>query len=380
MKKNEHNLLEFCFSKYVENEDKDINKLFFFIIYIISKILGLIFSEINLNNKQNEKKLFCTIVFSKNQLKVARILKEKGLSIDIYCLYNKVLVKKYLLYAIKSLGINKDILSWKKINKTTIFANNKKRIIKLILIKSIIELIIDRYDTVINFNDHSPNNLLLFYISKKHNKSVYYIQHATVSERFPPLYHDKNILYSKDSLNKYENPNDKSVRVHNDFRLPKSDLINVDNRSGVLICPNLIDSIDAVMDLYYFFQSSNFLVAIRPHPRDYRFKFKNVNKNKYDDLYKDLNHYKYVICNESGVLLESIYFNNYTYKYLLSDSIDNYGFLKQGLINKEYDNKTDLLGDIKNDVISYDSDKLEYFIGDTNLSDSEILSYLKNEQ
>ena len=95
--------------------------------------------------------------------------------------------------------------------------------------------------------------------------------------------------------------------------------------------------------------------------------------SKCKTIWEDLNRAEIVLTNESAVPLEAIFLGKLIYKCnMLSESIDNYGFIKNGLILEEYNNIFDLLAAIKERKITFDSSKLEYYIGSVNEVDTKI--------
>ena len=103
---------------------------------------------------------------------------------------------------------------------------------------------------------------------------------------------------------------------------------------------------------------------MRNHPSDKRnWNFTNTFVSK-NDLYTDLSQNNIILCNETALILEGMICNKLIYKCSFSDFFDNYGYVKDKLVLKEYSNPQNLHLDIINKSISYDKSKLDYYTGD----------------
>ncbi|WP_460692691.1 hypothetical protein [Mucilaginibacter puniceus] len=260
-----------------------------------------------------------------------------------------------------------------------LFTNNV-RIIKLCGEEYIYNILLKDLKVLIKYNDHGPDVVLLSDMAEQRNVKTVYIQHAPVNEEFPPLYHDLNVLFSEDSVNKYRVAHETIKKfVLFDVRFVDRKLKPFEpGNNTVLICTNDQDDIEIVKSLALKL-SDKFKVILRPHPGDRRSWKGEYELSTNNSVWDDLEQAKYVLTNESGVLLEGVYSDRLCYKCaFFSPSFDNYGFLKKRLILKEYESEADLVTAINNDVIVSDKQILPYFIGQTDQKDHKIKE-LKNE-
>ena len=79
-------------------------------------------------------------------------------------------------------------------------------------------ILLKKLKIVVQYNDHSPYNVLLNALAKRANVKSVYIQHAPVNENFPELYHDLNVLFSRHSIEKYRNGRNKEILPFFDLR------------------------------------------------------------------------------------------------------------------------------------------------------------------
>ena len=113
-----------------------------------------------------------------------------------------------------------------------------------------------------------------------------------------------------------------------------------------------------------YFNIKGYKITMRNHPSDKRnWNFTNTFVSK-NDLYTDLSHNNIILCNETALILEGMICNKLIYKCSFSDFFDNYGYVKDKLVLKEYSNPQNLHLDIINKSISYDKSKLDYYTGD----------------
>ena len=185
-----------------------------------------------------------------------------------------------------------------------------------------------------------------------------FMQHASVTDNFPPLinYHTA-LLEGEDALDKYQKNGSKNLKIYL-IGMPKFDYYyGILNKKSTVenigICTNGMDDIDRFEKLINKISLLNDAknIYLRPHPSDRRFeewskiskkyniKFSNVRVvNSFDFIGKvDL-----VIAGDSNILLEAalmnvscIYFDSF------NSNHDWYGFKKNGLV--DYFNNIDLL-------------------------------------
>ena len=270
--------------------------------------------------------------------------------------------------------------------KNSILRNNSLRIIKMVALEEFAKFHFKNKSVYIQYNDHIPYFVNLESVAKQSGLKSVYIQHAPISNLFPGLYHDLNVLFSEDSMQKYfkidkEAYKSKGVFCLFDVRFPEINHIK-NKKINALVCYNLLDSMKEIRKLVNTLIDNGYSVVLRPHPSDKRKVrgFENIEISVGRTIWEDLKYAAFVIVNESAVTLESLYLNIPTYKLSsLSLSLrDNYGFINKGLITKEYFNENELIKDIGSAKIVWDANKLEWFIG--NVKNRKLKLKLLNEK
>jgi len=237
--------------------------------------------------------------------------------------------------------------------------------------------------SVIVANDHSTSYRLMKEACKFLKIPIIYIQHASVTEKFPKLDFDISFLEGEDALNKY-----KLKGIEGDICLvgmPKFDQyyqhINTNNSIYTIgISLNIRDPEEAIESLLKEISKADFTfeVIIRPHPRDKRHKFyekmaKCYNcvisdaryKNSFDFLKTiDLN----IAC-ESSIHLEATLMNVYPVYYKFNHEVkDNYGYIKNNLVTDIVDSPSELINlinSLKNNKPNI-RNRSEYYVSTVN--------------
>lgn len=286
---------------------------------------------------------------------------------------NKLHIPSYLLFFSALCNSGRFLSAIDNKKDDIVQRKNRVKLFKLAGYEFIFNLILPHVKVAIKFNDHIFNNMLLFECCKRHQVSTVYIQHAPVTELMPPLHHDLNILFSQDSRDKYT-VLDKSREVFEfvDVRLLKSKQFEAQSNpkeNYILIATNLLDDMHFINELIHQLRL-NHTIYLRPHPRDQRNldlwkKHSNVHVRRNTSIWEDMNDCSIVVCNQSGVPLEAIYYKRLLYKAaFLSDPLDAYSFVANGLLTKEYYDIDELILAIQKKELAYDDTKLSYYIGD----------------
>lgn len=279
------------------------------------------------------------------------------------------------------------ILQELSIQEDYLLKENWIRIIKLLWIKSVLIEILERSKSIkylINYNDHSPYNVMIHQVGSKYNITTIYIQHANVSKKFPPLYHDINLLFNQKSLDTYRSVGKISNKVEliGDVRLKylkefKSKPIH----KRVLICTNKLDDVRDVIDFSKSLKKNGYNPIIRPHPSDKRWRFiRKVDISINRSVKEDLEEASFLVTNESAIIIESIYVNVLCYLYQFKNAkntpqvFDNYGFIHEGLIKKKLTNFEELLSLMKNKKNLVNYELIDDYIG--SITKSETLKIL----
>ena len=340
-----------------------------FFVCLISSLMKLIFK----NKFKFNSHLFIT--FSKNQLKVSNIFNNHNTDLHLDFISFKIksskisLIQNLVFFGlINGLSLSM-LLKILKINDFKFLKINWFRICNLVFIEAVLKQLKNKDKLVIISNDHSIYNIFIINWCNLNNIETMYIQHAPVTEKFPPLRCDYNILFSKSSEAIYSkiSPITVNYEVYSDFRLInllnlKSDGFTNDN--SILICTNELDKVENVKKYVVFFIKINYKVTIRKHPADRRaWSIMNTNLSL-NSLHEDFTNNNIILCNETALFLEAAVCNKLIYKCNFSLFFDNYGYLNDGLIYKEYYTPEQLYTDIKKKYISYNKNKLNFYTGD----------------
>lgn len=305
------------------------------------------------------------VVFTKNQLRIAKKLKIKGDFKQIQLLPSTLSYCKVVLFLLADHYLLSHLLFGLR---TSVVRVSWLRFLKVIGYCNYLELIIAKTEKkYVQFNDHSPQNFYAVELCERQGVESIYIQHAPVSDKFPALYHDVNILFSEDSLHKYKVLPSKEVKVWKDLRF-ECLLLNKASIEpkikNILLCPNLMDDRNAVYSTYNFFKENEFEVKIRRHPADLLGWKKEYMYSTESLIWDDLEWSDIVITNESAVPLEAVFYNKTVFKLTSwSPSLDNYGFLEKGFLLKEFDSNEEILLSLKGKTKVVDKSKLNYFLG-----------------
>ncbi|MBW2962893.1 hypothetical protein [Mesonia aestuariivivens] len=353
--------------------------------YILRKII-----KNYLVRKNNLKKRLVYLLMSKNHYHTFKnlIVPEIDYSI-IATIRNKNIKNSFFIS--DSLIIIASICNAKELKgffnyKDVQIINNFPRVLKLLGHHFIFDVILNDVKTIVKFNDHSIYSTLIYDLCVKKGIKTVYVQHAPVSERFPVLHHDLNVLFSKDSFKKYKQSDvDSKTLVMFDFRIiPFISLVEPDLciKNKVLICLNMLDGFESLRKLLSLLKNY-FDIIIRPHPADRRnfnvFKGENIQISKNPELIEDMRLVGKVIANESAVALEALAAKRLFYKAsFLSKHIDNYGFIKKGLVKKHYDTPENLKHALLVSENACDKTVLSFFIGNFDQIEDK-LKLLNNE-
>ena len=182
---------------------------------------------------------------------------------------------------------------------------------------------------------------------------TYYVQHASVSDYFPPLEFSHALLEGIDSQLKYEKCGEVKSKVHlcgmSKFdRFSKQ--LNIKEKVGVVgLAFNLFDEIE---DVFKFIsnlaeENSNLEILLRAHPGDDRdmdllrdFTFSNSKK---ESAFAFLSRIDCLISGESSIHLEAVLLDVYPLHFRFDNTLqfDYYGFVKNNLV-EHFSNMSDL--------------------------------------
>ncbi|MEX2485551.1 MAG: hypothetical protein WED10_13350 [Brumimicrobium sp.] len=221
----------------------------------------------------------------------------------------------------------------------------------------VIYLKIKKPRALIMSNDHLVWHRTLRMAAQKNSLPVIYIQHASVTEKFPNLEFDLSLLEGSDALNKYSKKKIKGdvsligLMKYDKFHsfINEKKVIN-----NVGICTNLLDSNESIYNLIRSLHQeiAQFNIIVRPHPRDKREKlYENIVKefkchisdSNHESSFEFLSQVDVNIACETSIHLEAVLLNVYPiYFQLGEEKIDHYGYITNNLIIDEFKSVSDL--------------------------------------
>ena len=350
-----------------------------YLFFLLSK-LNVLFRIKNFNIQCDAN--IIEVIFSENQLKCSEALEVNNsfkllVGVKSYK-KNEAYIDDLLLFKL-GFKFSKEIYNTLKMIKSDVLLKkNSFRVIKLVVLKEIFKSInFNSVKTIIQYNDHSPYNLMTFSYFQSIGIKTVYCQHAPVSYKFPVLYHDLNLLFSEDSKEKYEKngSSSKELMIIGDIRfwntMVKKKNTNRKSKIVALICFNQLDCVNSVKECSNFLNFNNIDVIIRKHPRDdIQIEYnKHTTISTNTDIFDDLALCDIAITNESAIPLESIFLDIPTYIFRFKPRkgtgpvFDNYSFMKKGLVKQDFILFENLLKAIQNSELVYNKDKLHHFIG-----------------
>ncbi|MFH4963797.1 hypothetical protein V8G69_02230 [Gaetbulibacter sp. M235] len=198
---------------------------------------------------------------------------------------------------------------------------------------------------IIFANDHVIVSRSLLLAANKLGVKTYYIQHASVSNYFPPLAFNFSLLEGKDAHDKYLNCGGTTSKIYlvgmSKFDSFK-DQINTNKKVKSLgIAYNHMDNVVRISKFIKKIKKKHpeLLIITRPHPSDIR-KIElpeNVllSDSKYEDAFSFLCNIDALITGDSSLHLEATLLNVYSmyFEFTKTNLFDYYGFIKNGLVD-----------------------------------------------
>lgn len=187
-------------------------------------------------------------------------------------------------------------------------------------------------------NDHTHNNVSFIYAAKKLNIKTIYIQHASVSNLFPPLYFDYVFLDGEVAYEIYKKIGIAGTKVYLTGNPKLDGYINkfspTNKFSKILVCINRVDNIVDFEDLIDEILNLGIEVKLRKHPY---LNFTSRNEDRIElskeFLFMDaLPGISLVIAGDSNVHLEATICNVPSMYLATSSYFDYYGFVKNQVV------------------------------------------------
>jgi hypothetical protein len=206
-------------------------------------------------------------------------------------------------------------------------------------------------------NDHTMQSRSFALVCRELNVPVAYIQHASVSEKFPKLMFDYAFLDGIDALEKYEIKGLEQCVIFLSGISKLDDAIyklkqTTKQRNIISICPNSMDELEAVVTVAKYikeFVDQRFNVCLRPHPGDKRrFDFWREKAMQIGVLYSEPE----LECS-SDLIIKSIVVVAADLKAIpicipfTGKILDHYGFIRRGVVLYA-ENSIELVSSINN--------------------------------
>lgn len=202
--------------------------------------------------------------------------------------------------------------------------------------------------TIIYSNDHIFQTRAIVRCAEKYSIKCIYLQHASVTNIFPPLISSFSLLEGEDAKNKYLENESGSSGIHL-IGMPKFDkYVNKTNSyqmvKSIGICTTYAMKKNTVIKLLEFIVNNfpNIKLYLRPHPAEIS-KYVNydniqnvtISNSIMENSFKFLNKVDAIITGNSSILLEAALVNVYPIYYFSEprtkwkdDLYDKYGYIK----------------------------------------------------
>lgn len=249
-------------------------------------------------------------------------------------------------------------------------------------------------------NDHIVYNRCLIELAPKYGIKTLYTQHASVTEKFPPLTFSYSFLDGMESFEKYQkigNINGK-IFLTGSPRFDNIEDVNIKTEKEFIgIALNDLDSKEMVYDLcQYILQECNKQVVLRPHPALEKDDWSKFEKLKVimsyptqESSFQFISRLTLLIANESGIHLDAALMRTPSLLYNFSENeiMDWYSYIKKGLI-KHCRTKQEIKLSLEENLI-VDLIKIKYYVASFStpyekrvgkLIASFIKSYFSNNQ
>lgn len=232
---------------------------------------------------------------------------------------------------------------------------------------------------VVIANDHSVENVCLIRACSEEHIQTLYVQHASVTNNFPPLCVDYAFLDGQESFEKYFNIGGLKSKcfITGAVRFDGIHIKTVSNKVNIVgVAINQFDSNDKITYLISVLKENDYNVVLRPHPAmdmSYYQAFCcktgiGFSNPRLEKSYDFLTRIDCLVSNQSSIHLDANIVHCASVCYNMSDSImdDYYGYSKKGLI-RVFDKIDNLIDTLKsNDILKeYHEDIVRYYNAST---------------
>lgn len=233
-----------------------------------------------------------------------------------------------------------------------------------------------RPKAIVFSNDHNPRLRSLVHAAKKMDIPTIYIQHASVSDFFPPLIFDLSLLEGNDALDKYKK-NGPIKGLVELIGMPKFDSFTYQLRKNSVtknigVCTNFLTPVLAIYKLLdeLVVNFPECQITLRPHPGyTNEIDKSKINKQilfsdgKKEGVFEFLEKQDVIVAGESGIHLDASLLKRISIYYNFGKKAaypDYYGFVRNGLIEEAFTQK-DLVSKIRNSNKDVSIHKLQYY-------------------
>lgn len=231
---------------------------------------------------------------------------------------------------------------------------------------------------VVMANDHLPLNRCLMHEANKRGIPTIYVQHAAVTDKFPPLEFAYSLLDGEDSYRKYDAKEGNSGQIYLTGGI-RFDVIRNFHRKEldkkvIGIAINLVDSEQIVKDVCVKIKQwlgEKGVVVLRPHPQmDLDNWCKWVEENgigfsnaKVEPSFGFISRISVLLANQSSIHLDAAMCRipSVVFGFSEEKQTDNYAFVKNGMVPKaeSMDELYDLLEHL--DTYKYVDEVVKYY-------------------
>ncbi len=227
-------------------------------------------------------------------------------------------------------------------------------------------------------NDHLPLNRCLMHEANKRGIPTIYVQHAAITEKFPPLKFTYSLLDGEDSFKKYDAKEGNSGQIYltggirfdaiRDF--PKKML----EKTTVGVAINLVDSERKIKEVCEGIKNhlgERGTVVLRPHPQmdlEHWNKWCEENGMGFSNAKKEpsfafVSRISMLLANQSSIHLDAAMCRTPSVVFVMSSNgqADNYGFVKNGMVPRaeNVESLFKLIDEV--DSYRYDDSVVKYF-------------------
>ncbi len=277
-------------------------------------------------------------------------LKKKGEHIDAITDRSSFPMWKLYLYSIRYLpSLIKEIVKASKENKR-IFRSRFALIWRAYGSYKLAIEMLNKYAPkfVVVASDQDPFARALVSKARENDIRTVYVQHAAVTNKFPPLDFSFSFLDGKESLSKYKQAGEikGTIVLSGGVRFDRVLTPHKSPQNMVGVAINTIDDKKKVKELCMYLISNNIDVVFRPHPTmnksDWKVWCKKNNVSFSDpdneDSFQFLTGINLLVSNQSSIHLDAAIIGTKSTLYNFSNGIQNdyYGFLANDLIKESH--------------------------------------------